>query len=105
MIDIATKLLLGTFAFLFIFSFLVAEMSGTTFELLSPLTLGVTGSILVVVIAASNTPIAKGAAMAALFVVVAGYFVFSPVPPLILGVVIAPIFLAMGLAMAEIGQG
>lgn len=101
----STTLLLGTFIFLFIFSFLLSEMTGTTMELLSPITLGVTGSVLVGVIAVANTPIAKGGALAILFVTIAGYFVFSPVPPLILGIVIVPIFLSTGLAFAEVGQG
>jgi hypothetical protein len=98
-------MVLGSLVFLFVFSFFVAGFTGTTLSLISPITLGVSGGLLAVVIGAANTPIAKGVAMAILFGDIFFHFIFSGIDPLILGLVIAPIILALGLAMAEIGQG
>lgn len=95
----------GSILFLFIFSFFVAEITGTTLELLSPITLGVTTGLLGVIIGASNTPVIKGAFMVALFSDIALHFVFSPVPLLVNGLIVVPALLVMGLSMAEIGQG
>lgn len=94
----------GAILFLFFFSFFVAEITGTTLSLLSPLTLGISTGSLALVIGASNTPILKGAGMLALFLDLGIHFLFSPVPLLINGLVVAPALLILGLSMAEIGQ-
>ena len=102
---VATNAFFGAIVFLFFFSFIVAELTGTTFNLISPITLGISGSLIAVVIGASNTPIVKGLAMLALFIDLGIHFIFSPVNPVVLGLVVVPIILLMGMSMAEIGQG
>ena len=101
----ATKTFFVCILFLFGFSFLIAELTGSTTSLFSPLTLGITGSLLAIVIGLSNTPVLKGGAMLLLFLDIALHFVFSSVDPIILAVIVAPVLLTLGLAMAEIGQG
>lgn len=99
------KFIMSILLFQFFFSAILASMTGTLFNLVSPLTFSVISGLLVTVIAASNTPIVKGVAMGVFFGAMAVFFTFSAVPLAIFGLVIAPLLIGMGLAMAEIGQG
>jgi hypothetical protein len=98
------RFVFGIMVFVFFLSVFLADLTGTTFNLLSPITLTLVSIPLVAVIAASNTPIVKGAAMASFFGIVGVYFYFSTVPIAIYGVLIVPMFIAFALALAEIGQ-
>jgi hypothetical protein len=99
------KFIMSIMLFQFFFSVILAGISETTFDLLSPITFSAISILLVAVIAASNTPVIKGAALALLWGGVVVFFVFSEIPILIFGLVIVPMLIGMGLAMAEIGQG
>lgn len=101
----SSNVFLGSLAFLLFFSFVVAEITGTTFSFISPITLAISTGALVGVITASNTPVLKGASMAILFGDIIFHFVFLDIPPVMLFLVITPIFITLGLSMAEIGQG
>lgn len=99
-----SRLILGSLIFTFLVSFLVSEISGTTYEIISPLTLSVISIPLIAVISASNTPIIKGSALAILFSVITGFIILSEIPIYIFGFVIVPIFISVGLAFADIGS-
>jgi len=99
-----SKFIFSILLFQFFFSVILAGISGTTFNLLSPITFSLLSGLLVAVIAASSTPIVKGAAMAIFFTTIAVYFTFSGIPLPIFGLVIVPMLVGMGLAMAEVGQ-
>lgn len=98
-----SRLILGALIFTFLLSFLISEITGTTYELISPLTLSAISIPLVAVISASNTPIVKGTALAVLFGVITGFIILSDIPIYIFGFVIVPIFISIGLAFADIG--
>lgn len=100
----SSRAFMGSVAFLLAFSWIVAEFTGTTTELLNPITLAVSGGLLAVVIGASATPIAKGAALLLLFIDITIHLVYSSVNPLLLGLIVAPIILTLGMSMAQIGQ-
>lgn len=99
-----SRFVFGIMIFVFFLSVFLADLTGTTFNLLSPITLTIVSLPLVAVIIASNTPIVKGAAMAVFFGVVGVYFIFSAIPIAIYGVLIVPMFIAFALSLAEIGQ-
>jgi hypothetical protein len=100
------KMIMGIIMFQFFFAFLVADATGTTFMLLSPLTLSALSILLAAVIAASNTPIIKGGAMLLFFGAVVALFAFSPtIPTFIFGLVLVPIWIGLGMSMADVGRG
>jgi hypothetical protein len=99
------KFIFSIMLFQFFFAVILAGISNTTFSLLSPITFSGISILLVAVIAASNTPIVKGAAMGIFFGAIVIFFTFSGIPLPIFGLVIVPMLIGMGLAMAEIGQG
>ena len=100
----SSRLVLGILVFTFFASVICALITNTQYNLLSPITLTLISVPLIAVITASNTPIVKGGAMALFFGVIATYFVFSGLPIEIFGIIIVPLFIALGLAFAEIGQ-
>lgn len=99
------RLAMGIIIFMFFFSIFLASLTGTTYQLLSPITLTLISVPLVAVIAAANTPIVKGTFMAAFFAVLIGFFAFSAMPIYIFGLIIVPLFIGLGLALADIGSG
>jgi hypothetical protein len=99
------KFVMSILAFQFIFSTILADITGTIATFLSPVTLTIISIPLIAVIAVSNTPIGKGVAMATFFGVISFYMIFSNIPIPIFALVIIPLFIGLGLAMAEIGQG
>lgn len=99
------KFIMSILLFQFVFAIILAGISNSTFSLLSPITFAAISILLTAVIAASNTPVVKGAAMAIFFGAIAIYFTFSGIPLIIFGILIVPMLIGLGLAMAEIGQG
>jgi hypothetical protein len=104
MVD-SSRLVLGVMVFTFFLSVITSLISNTQFNLLSPITLTLVSIPLIAIITASNTPVIKGGAMVSLFIIIGGFFAFSNIPIEIYGIVIVPIFIALGLSFAEIGQG
>lgn len=99
------KFIMSILLFQFFFALILAGISNTAFNLLSPITFAAISILLTAVIAASNTPVVKGAAMALFFGAVVIFFTFSGIPIYIFGLLIVPMIIGMGLAMAEVGQG
>lgn len=79
------KFIMSILFFQFIFAFFLAGITDTLFNLLSPVTFAAISVLLTAVIAASNTPIVKGGAMALFFGALAVFFTFSGIPVLIFG--------------------
>lgn len=98
-----SRFVFGSLIFTFFLSFILSEITGTTYSFFSPLALTLISTPLVAVIGASNTPIIKGTALAVFFGVITTYIILSDIPIYVFGLVIVPLFISVGLAFADIG--
>lgn len=102
-------LLLGILVFVSITGFLLAELAGLSFTLLNPITFLVLAGLIAAVLVVSNTPIAKGVAVAilgaALFATffIDGFFDILGAP--IFGLIFIPLTIVMGFILMDAGQG
>lgn len=99
------KFMLFTMSFIIFFGFVAAEISETTYELISPLTISVLSASILAVISVANTPVVKGVAAAGLWAVLFGLFFIIDIPLIVYGLFLVPIIIGMGFAMMEAGEG
>ena len=105
-----TRFLLGIIIFLVTSGFLVSEIAGLEFAFFTPLAFIAVSVLITAAIAAGNTPIIKGIAVAALAVVIFGGFFltdgfFSAIPIEIFGIVMIPLTLIAGVMFIQLARG
>ena len=101
------KMVFSTLVFLIFLGWLLSSIAGTEFTLLNPVTILVLSGLMVVVIGAGNTPIAKGVAMGGVVLVLLATF-FIDFPYLVTyglwGFVISPVYLGFLFALASFAR-
>lgn len=99
--------LISILFFMIFLGWILGEMTGTSYILLNPITwLALTGAM-VGAIAVSNTPVAKGVAMAVIFgVLISVLFVdmFFNQMSLLWGLLFVPLYLILGFEFLEVGK-
>lgn len=98
-----SRFVFGSLIFAFFLSVILSEVTGTTYNFISPITLTIISTPLIAVITASNTPIVKGTALAVFFGVITTFIILSDIPLYVFGLIIVPLFISVGLSFAEIG--
>lgn len=102
------KMLMSMMIFMIFLGWLLGEMSGESYVLLSPITWTIITIEVGAVIGLANTPVLKGGAMVVLFATMVGTFfvdLFFNQMPIVWGILFVPMYIAMGFMMMEAGKG
>jgi hypothetical protein len=108
-IAIGYEVMIFTMVFVTACGYILNGIGVTQFSVINPTVFLIGQGLLAIAIAAANTPVVKGVALAAwaawLFVYLLNLHIPDPLGPIIFSLFLVPSFVSIGLIMLEVGKG
>jgi hypothetical protein len=99
------RFVFSALVFLIILGWLLSSIANISFALLNPITIGALSVALIAVVAAGNTPIVKGGAMAIVVgIMILTFFIDFPYVASYWGILMAPIYITFIIALASLSK-